>query len=181
MEKPIKSKLDAHEETLLEWERAKVTLDDMAARLKAQGVECSRSGISDFLTKRRRQRDQEARDRQILESIANGSRLGRVINTAMETNPAPEMEIIGKLLRALVMELGASGTIDEERLKTLDPLLKRALECEKLKQNKEVLAQNERKLKLVEEKEAKAKEVLGDQGLTAEQKQARMKEVFGIS
>lgn len=44
-----------------------------------------------------------------------------------------------------------------------------------------LLAQQERKIKLLEARESKAKAIMGDAQLTPEQKAARMKEVFGIA
>jgi len=50
----------------------------------------------------------------------------------------------------------------------------------KLAQAERALDQSERRVKLLEEKEAKAKDALGDATLTLEQRQARIREIFGV-
>lgn len=92
----------------------------------------------------------------------------------MQLDPARDQKHFLALLDRLArME---SGTLDEKTLQ----LKVKALE-QKAETDAKKLDQAERKLAILEAKNKSAEEVLGDAELTEEEKNARMKQIFGIT
>lgn len=143
-------------------------------------VKVSPVTLSRFLAARR---DAEMQER-VLASITAGSRLVQDMERQFGKTPAPDTENLIKFLRVLILQLSAQGACDAEFLKAVGPLMGSVLEAERLSLKREEVALAERRVKLLEEKAARAdaaEKVAVDGALSAEEKLARMREIFGIA
>jgi hypothetical protein len=183
MSKQIKSKLDRFSETLLSMNDEGKTLAEIIAWLKQEGVSVSGSRLSEFLEQLRSARSQK----QILEDIVSGSAKCREIDQAFSKNPAPALESIIKLLKVLIMQLATAGHADKESLKLADQLTRTTLDFTSGKTKADLenrkLELQERRVSLLENKAAaydQAKGILGDKELSETDRQARMRQLFGL-
>jgi hypothetical protein len=182
MPKQQESKLDRYADILAAMEVEKKTLVEMLAWLKEEGVTCSISTLSRFLESARSTRLQE----KLLTQIALGAQQCKAVDKQFGKDPSPDLETLVKLHRVLILQLSTQGNADPEFLKLADQLMRTAMEYAS---GQTRFAQKERELKVAEDKlellKAKAaqaeatKEVLGDAQLTAEQREQRIKEIYG--
>lgn len=182
MSKPYKSKLDPFAGTLLEMNDEMKSLKEIQSWLKGEGCVVALSTLSDYLEELRSQRTQK----QILGDIVSGSAKCREIDAAFAKNPAPELQSIISLLKVLIMQLATEGRVERESLKLADQLTRTAMEFisgeAKHALEKQKLNLQERRVSLLEKKAAQADatdKVLSDQELTAEQREQRIKEIYG--
>ena len=98
--KQRRSKLAPFAETLFQMEAGTNTLAEMQSWLASQGITISTVAISKFLACRRRHSWQD----RLLGQIAGGVQPAEEAKAALQTHPAPELDILIKLSRILVFE-----------------------------------------------------------------------------
>lgn len=124
MAKKKKSKLDQFAQPLADMDAQAKTLDEMLAWLGEEGVICSHSTLSDFLSAQRQSRLQAS----LLAQIASGARQCKDVDAAFAKHPAPGLETLIGLFKVLIMQLTTVGASDPEMLKLADQLSRTALE-----------------------------------------------------
>jgi hypothetical protein len=181
--KEQKNKLDAFAQRLADWDEEKKTGKWMVEQLRLGGCDTSEASVSRYLRDLRSRKLQE----RILTKVATGAEHVRKLEAAFAANPAPELETIMRLQRVLVMELATNGQADPKLLGLADQLTRTVLEYTsgktKAAQKQIELEQGERKLKIVEQTAAQAdaaKKVV-ESSLTAEQKDAEYRRIFGLA
>jgi hypothetical protein len=114
MSKKIESKLDRYAEQLLEMESSTPpkTLAEMQRWLADEGVTVVQSTISRFLGSLRSQRSQE----RLLELVTSGAKRCEEVDAAFAANPAPQLESLIKLFKALIFDLTTKGALQPELL-----------------------------------------------------------------
>jgi hypothetical protein len=173
------SKLDEHAEDLCEWfDVEKLTLKGAVARLAERGVKVSGSRLSTWWGQVQQQRLED----QILANIATGSRLNRDIQQKFEKDAPPDIETIKKLLQTLVLHVTVKGQGDPKFFEVATSLLDRVLSIEEGRRKGLKLQLDERRVQLLERKaaQAEAAERVIDETLSAEEKLARMRQIFGM-
>lgn len=136
------------------------------------GVRSSASALGRFY--------QRVLQRRLLESIGKNARQANEIESEFAKNPAPVPQAVVKLVTQLAFEHLAGGA------RNLDPefvvkLVKLSVDSG-LKAKK--LELDERRIELLEQKAKQADQAAAavkDDGLTAEEKQARLRQIFGMS
>jgi DNA-binding phage protein len=179
MAKPRENKFTPHAEEILGWFEAEpeLRLRDAVERIAALGVRCTRGELSTFLA---RHRDQDERDRMLM-GIASGAEKCRELDEAFAANPAPELALIVKLLKTLVINMGLNPQTPADLYDRAIKLLKPVTEFAKLEAKREDLKLAERRVAILEQRESKAREIIGDQTLTPEQQTAKFREIFGLA
>lgn len=155
------------------------TLDETLVWLRERGVRISRTALANWLEGRRMRDTQE----RILRSIASGAQLMRECEREYGKNPAPTVEQLIRLFRTLVMQLASAGACDPEFLRVAAPMMGQVLEAERLAVKRQELALDERRVAVLERRAALADAAEGvaqDSALSAEEKMARIRELFGI-
>lgn len=177
-EKP--SKLDPYAERLDEWfGLQKLTLAAVQEQLRLDGLEVSLQRLSDWWAARSARHLQT----RLLGQIASGSRECKEVEKAFGQDPPPELETLIKLHRVLIMKLSTMAVADPELLSLASGMMKPMIAYAKVQEQAKSRELDERKLALLERKAAEldhAKEVMASP-LTAEEKQQKMKALFGIT
>lgn len=179
------SKLDAHAEALLGWLIAQpqgegLTLEQARARLQERhGISTSISRLSCWLAGQQQRQMQE----RLLGQITSGAMLSKDIEKRFEKHPAPETAQLVKLLRVLVMQLSVQSGADPTLLELVNPLMRSILDFLKTEQKGEALKLDERRVALLEKKAAQADEAstVVQSTLTPEEKQLKLKQIFGMT
>lgn len=178
-----RSKLDGHEADLARWFREEqLTLDEAVQRLAAAGVTVSPSRLSDWWAgyqEREMQADAESR---MFADIATGSRLAREVGEMAAAAP-PGVGPLVKVMENLIMQIAVRGELPLQT-KVLPQLTRTALEGLRIQLMERQVAVDEGKLALLQAKAAKAEEaerVVGDPTTTAEEKQAKIRAIFGMT
>jgi len=131
-----KSKLDAFECEIEQWDHDRVTLEEMRRRLAERGVTVSVGRLSLFLAALRQRRITE----RLLPSIAIGARMCREIEQAFAENPAPSLATLVEFQKRLILELQVRGANDPELLKTANDALRVAIAAIKAEHERAALA-----------------------------------------
>jgi hypothetical protein len=155
------------------------TLDEAVVWLRERGVRISRTALANWLEGRRMRDTQE----RILRSIASGAQLMRECEREYGKNPAPTVEQLIRLFRTLVMQIASAGACDPEFLRAAAPMMGQVLEAERLAVKRQELMLEERRVAVLERRAAQAEAAQGvvqDGALSAEEKMAKMREIFGI-
>jgi len=182
MAKKIQSKLDPYAEPLaaMEEEIPPKTLAEMQAWLAGQEVAVSVSAIGRFLEARRSERAHE----RALRLVVNGSKEGKELNRAFAKHPEPQLELIIRLSKVLILQLATEGVADRKLLRLSDRLSRTAIEFIKAGTHarfREIeLSHAERRLKISEEKAAafdQARDVR-ESTLSPEEQRRRLKEIL---
>ncbi len=186
-----KSKLDAHAAKLREWFRSKkdgggegITLGQARERLREFGCSVSLDTLSRWWRQEQKEQDQ----RTILADITSGAKFNRELESTLDANAPPELLTLIKLIKTLIAGLAVKGDLDADTLRLVQSLTGLVLEHDKSRANYELqkadLDLKERRVQLLEQKAAQldqAKATLGDGALTEEQKQQRIRQIFGMS
>lgn len=186
MRKPTKSYLDAHAEQLTAWLTDQrqggegITYAQAVDRLAELDCKASLSRVCAWW----QDRLQEQAEKQVLRNIATGHALCRKVETAFAENPAPELETLIALHRNLILQLSSTANADPDKIELVNRMMKPVLESVKVQLAERQTKVSEDKLKLLQEKAAKADQasgVMGSRELTEAEKIARMHELFGIA
>jgi hypothetical protein len=174
-----KSKLDPHADRIAEWYRAEpsLTLEDCCARLRALGCPVSTGRLSDYLAAQRAQALQDS----LLAGIVSGSRMARQIDEAFAKNPPPELKTLVGLVKNLVLNLNVNGQADPALLDVANTMLKTVLEFARLEAKQADTALAERRLKLLEQQDTDTRQTLANPALSAADKEAKIKRIFGLA
>lgn len=188
--KARESKLDPHAEQLIAWFTPKreggegLTYMQARNRLSEQGVDASINALfrwwHSYL-------QLQLRDR-LLTDIASGAQFNRQLEKSLGDNPPPELQTLIKLIRTLVAQLAVNGSADQATLKLVGQLTSLVLEHDKSRANYSLkekdLEIKERRIVLLEQKAEQAdaaKATLGDAALTEDEKQQRIRQIFGMA
>lgn len=176
------SKLDRFAPQLAELDAEKKTLSDICEWLAGEGCKVSPSSVSVYLERLRSERRQAS----LLSQIASGSRQSAEVEKQFSQNPAPALETIIKLHRVLIMQMATKSVDQPELVEVANSLTKTVMDFvsgqTKAEIEKQKLSQGERKIVLLEKKAAQAdatEQTLSDANLTPEQRQQRIKEIYG--
>lgn len=155
------------------------TLAEAQAELKLAKCDVSLGRLSEWWSSRQSAMWQES----ILKQITSGARQCREVEAAFAEAPAPEFDTLIKLHRVLILKLSTQGNADPELLELVNRMMKPVVQFARLQQLEQQNKIEERKLVLLEKKAAMADqaEAVAKSDLTAEEKAARMREVFGIA
>jgi hypothetical protein len=169
--------LDQFAGRLVEWEAEGKTLAEMRDELKLDGTSVSVSALSVWLERWRRRE----LEKNLFEQIASGGRMNRELDAAFERNPAPEIDQLIRVSKSLIMSLQVKGAADPKLLVLANAMQGTVLTYLSGRTKAEL---ETRKLELAEAKyrdqvEA-AKGVMGQPELSAEEKQQRMRQIFGM-
>lgn len=178
------SKLDQFATQLADLDAEKKTLSDICDWLAAEGCKVSPSRVSEYLERLRSRRREAA----ILSQITNGARQSAEVEKQFGKNPAPQLDTIIKLHRVMIMQLATQAVDNPELITITNNLTKTVMDFvsgqTKAELEKQKLAQGERKLVLLEKKAAQADatdRVLSNAELTPEEREQRIKEIYGRS
>lgn len=180
MGKQRASKLDEYAERLDEWFLAGKTLAQAQEQLRLDGVSVSLSRLSDWWSARQTARQQE----KLLAQIATGARQCQEVEKQLAiSGGAPELETLIKLHRVLILKLSAEGNANPELLELVGQMMKPVIEFSKLEQKKRELELKERQVALLEAKaaQATAAEDVVKSTLSPQEKEQKMREVFGLA
>lgn len=132
MAKPRESKFTAHAATIVEWfeREPELRLVDAVERLAKLGVKATPGEVSRLLA---RHRDSQDRDR-MLYGIATGAEKCRELDAAFASNPAPELAVLIKLLKNLIINLNLNPETPQDIIDRATSLMKPVLEFAKLEQ-----------------------------------------------
>jgi hypothetical protein len=122
---------------------------------------------------------QHLEQERILEKIVRDAQAANEIGEAFEKNPAPVPRVVANLVTQLAFEeLRKGANLDPDFVVTLTKLaIDSGLKAKKLELDERKVALLEQKAKQAEE----AEKALGDSDLTPEQKQQRLRQIFGMS
>jgi len=179
------SKLDRHADALRQWFTPAdqggdgITLAEARARLLK--LECSVSASRLSLWWQHQQ--QRSMQEQILGRITSGAQLNREVEKRFDKDPAPATETLIKVFKVLIMELSLHGQAQPQILKLIGPLMAQVLVDAKLQSQAEDRKLEERRVQLLETKAAKADqaEQVTKSDLTPQEKEQRMRAVFGLA
>lgn len=181
--KKVPSKLDGHEADLARWFREeKLSLAQAVQRLAAAGVTVSASRLSDWWAgyqEREMQADAEAR---LFADVATGSRIAREIGEMAAAAPT-DVSTLVKLMERLILQISVRGELPAQT-KVLPQLVRTALEGIRMQLLERKVSVDEGKLELLQAKAAKAEEaerVVGDPTTTPEEKQQKIRAIFGMT
>lgn len=145
-----KSQLDKFATTLLEKRDEGVSLEDMQAWLKGEGLVVGRSTVGDFILQLEQRRSRE----RLLGQIVTGANQVREVEQQFAKNPAPELETLIKLHRVLILQLATDGNANPESVKLSDQLTNTVLQALSAQTKAHF---KEREVTLAEQKAAEAK------------------------
>lgn len=179
------SNLDPIAEQLPTWftaapDRPALTYAQAVAKAKAEhGIDTSIGALSRWHSRWQREGLRE----RILTRITSGAELSRDIEKKFTKHPAPETAQIVKLLRVLVMQLSVQSEADPALLELVNPLMRSILEFLKTEQKGEALKLDARRVALLEAKAAQADEAekVTQSSLTPEEKQLKLRQIFGMT
>jgi len=179
MSKQRPSKLDEHVEDLRCWfGEEKITLEQARARLAERGCDTSIGRLSVWWSGQQ-QRDLEAR---LFADVATGARIAKEVEKLAVDAPT-QVGVLVKLIERLIVHVSVRGEIPQQ-VEQLPDLVRTALAALKVQQDERSLAIDEAKLALLQRKAAmaeQAQEVVSDDTLTAEDKAAKIRAVFGMA
>jgi hypothetical protein len=133
------SKLDAYTERLDEWLTPEyeggrgMTLAQAREQLRQDGCSVSVSRIGEWWGNRLNRKREDAMIRQ----IATGAQVVKDVEKQLEKSSAPNLELIIKLLRVMVLKLTTQANFDPTMLETLSFFLKPLIDWEKEQGKKE--------------------------------------------
>jgi hypothetical protein len=179
--KPKPSKLDPYAERLTEMLRKPEeggegkTLAEAREQLVLDGCKVALSTLADWWERRRSELQQE----KLLRLIGTGAQQVKEVQVEFEANPAPELGTIIKLHRLIAFQLATMGASNPEMLEAGAKMTKTVLDFVKEEGKSEDRKLAREKFEKMEARLNKAKEITTSEQ-TAEQKEARMKELFGM-
>lgn len=177
------SKLDGHEEQIATWFRdEKLTLAQAAARLAEQGTKVSASRLSDWWSRYQTDALQAEAEAKLFADLATGSRIAREVG-AMASDAPTQAGTLIKLLERLILQVSVRGELPDQ-LKVIPGLVQAAIQGLKVQLTERQVAVDEAKLTLLQARAAKAEEaekVVGDPTTSAEEKQQKIRAIFGMS
>lgn len=148
------SKLDQFAATLADMDAEKKTVAEIVAWLAGEGCKASAGLVSVYLERLRSQRREAA----ILAQITSGARQVAEVEKQFAKNPAPDVEVLIKLLRVQILQLATKSVENPDFLDVTNMLTKTVVDFlsgqTKAKLEQQKLAQSERKLVLLEKKAA---------------------------
>jgi len=181
MSKAKKSKLDPHSAELEAWFDEKVTLDDARARLLERfGISVSPSLLSDWWAKRQQQRLQD----RVLDRITTGAAAVKQVEKQFAKDAPPEVETLIKIHRVLIMQLSLQAAANPDLLRTASECMKPVMAYLKVQEQRADRNLEERRVAILEQKAKQAEDaekVVSDKKLSPEEKQQRMRAIFGMS
>lgn len=132
MAKPRESKFTPHADTIVGWfeSEPELRLVDAVERLAQLKVTATPGELSRFLA---RHRDEQERDK-MLYGIATGAEKCRELDAAFASNPAPELAVLIKLLKNLIINLNLNPETPPDLIDRATALMKPVLEFAKLEQ-----------------------------------------------
>lgn len=172
------NQLSPHKAELREWFAAEISYDEILNRLEKKGTRTTKQQLSKMRTRLQREHLQEI----VLDRIATGARAHEKVSKEFAKNPPPDVNSLVLLFQNLIFTIITKG----QQLFTVgqvSSLMRPVLEWSRLQLKERETAVAERKMKLLEETAAKAREaegVVGDSKLSQEEKMARMRQIFGI-
>jgi len=181
MSKAKKSKLDPHSAELERWFDEKITLEDARTRLQERySLSVSPSLLSDWWEKRQQARLQE----RVLDRISSGAAAVKQVEKQFAKDAPPEVETLIKLHRVLIMQLSLQATANPELLKTASDCMKPVMAYLKVQEQRADRHLEERRVAILEQKAKQAEdaeETISDNKLSPEEKQQRLRAIFGMS
>ena len=170
------SKLDPHAEKIREWELANRTLEQMAADLAALGCEVSLGRLSSYLARQRRERTLRESRTSLFGMIADGTKSNRELDKVFAENPAPELNRLVQVTKALVLDLKIQavqpdGTLDAQKIEIASSLFREITEVLKLDAKRKDQELDERKIAVMEKKASafdQVKAAVNQGGITPE-------------
>src|ERR1051325_3565561 len=181
MSKAKKSKLDPHSAELERWFDEKITLEDARTRLQERySLSVSPSLLSDWWEKRQQQRLQD----RVLDRISSGAAAVKQVEKQFAKDAPPEVETLIKLHRVLIMQLSLQATANPELLKTASDCMKPVMAYLKVQEQRADRHWEERRVAILEQKAKKAEdaeETISDNKLSPEEKQQRLRAIFGMA
>jgi len=181
MRKQKKSKLDPYSAELERWFADNLTLDDARARLQnLYSLSVSPSLLSDWWEKRQQQRLQD----RVLEKIATGAQAVKRVEKQFAKDAPPEVETLIKLHRVLIMQLSLQATANPELLKVATKAMTPVMTYLKVQEQRADRHLEERRVAILEQKARQAEEAevtISDKALSPEEKQHRLRAIFGMS
>ena len=189
MKKDRNSILSPYAEQLTQWLKGKenggdgLTLKDTAARLLEQyGVTVAPSGISRWWARRQKLSALRAAEEALFDSIRSGSRIMEQLQH--ESNQAPpSLAPLLKMLEGLIASISVKGTIPEkcdlvpELVRTAIQGHKAMIDADAAKLDREKFELMKAKAKLADD----AEKVARDDTLTPEERQQKIRAIFGMS
>ena len=172
------SKLGPYKVQLREWFALELSFDEILQRLAKHKVKVSKQALSQMRKKLQREHLQEI----VLDRIASGAAAHSRVVKELGENPAPDTQTLIALVQNLIFTMATKG----QHLFTasqLSSLLRPVLEWSRLQLKERETSVAERKVALLEDAAAKAREaegVVGNDKLSQEEKLNRMREIFGI-
>ena len=133
MDKRKQSKLARHTEQLDEWfGKEELTLAAVRERLAQAGCSVSLARLSDW----RINRDWERRREQVLNQIAAGARHCGQLEEQFGKNPPPELEILIKLHRVIILQLSAQMHSNPDAVRSVTTLMKPVMDWARLEEKR---------------------------------------------
>lgn len=178
--KTRKSKLDLFSEQLTEWFAANKTYAEVQKFLaEKHGLSISVSRLAAWWDGQMQKRQEE----ELQERICRASRLTAEVEAQFAKNPAPELGQILKVLNVIILELQLRSKEEPAYIKMLPSLVGQALDALKIQQGEKKLGLDERRIKLLEARaqQAEAAQQVTESNLSPEEKQQKMRSIFGIS
>lgn len=149
------SKLDQHHDRLMEWYAdPKTTHKGVVKRL---ADECGLSVSVGQVCKWYQRAQQEQLQERVLASITNGSQMVSDIERQFGETPPPETATLVKFFRVLILQLAAQGSVDNELLDLVSPMMKQVLAFETNEAKLAALKLDERRVVMLEQNMADAK------------------------
>lgn len=132
MAKPRENKFTPHAEAILGWfaTEPELRLVDAVTRLADLGVKATPGELSIFL---RRHRDEDEREK-MLYGVATGAEKCRELDEAFAKNPAPELSLLIKLLKNLILNLNLNPDTAPEHLELATNLMRPVIEFARIEQ-----------------------------------------------
>jgi vacuolar-type H+-ATPase catalytic subunit A/Vma1 len=179
--KSKQSKLDPHSAELERWFDDKWTLDQAREELlKRYSLSVSPSLLSDWWEKRQQQRMQD----RVLDRISSGAQAVKAVEKQFAKDAPPEVETLIKLHRVLIMQLSLQATANPDLLKTATDCMKPVMAYLKVQEQRADRSLEERRLAILEQKAKQAEEaeeITSDKKLSPEEKQQRLRAIFGMT
>lgn len=177
------SKLDGHEAELTRWFREeRLTLAQAVTRLAERGVAVSPSRLSAWWARYQQDELQTEAEAKLFADLATGSRIAREVG-AMAADAPTQAGTLIKLLERLILQVSVRGETPQQ-VKVLPALVRSAIQGLKVQLAERQVAVDEGKLELLKARAAKAEEaekVVGDPSTSPEEKQAKIRAIFGMA
>lgn len=167
------SKLDRFAEQLAELAAQNKTLAEIQAWLAQQSCVVSIARLSGFLSAQRSAAAQAG----LLAQISTGARQVKEMEARFAKNPAPELDILIRLYRVLILKLSTQSEADPALMELATAMTKQAMDFEKLQIKRSELDLNREKFEELRKQNADAKEVVHST-LTPAEQNARLREIL---